>query len=235
MRTKTIILALAALAVLAAGGCSWTKTKRGIKNTYNEMFDNKPTASPLYIEDDTPIIELNYEAADELVSDLKSDIPKTSRIYRRPFLNADDPGDKAPLGRVVADQVAAYLAQKDFPVVNGPPPAPAPAPEAKSAEEQAQAQAETQAGGQGEGKEDQGLFRPKDTALKKPMDAVLEGSYTVGENVIYVSATVTLIEDGTVVSGYQWTLPINRNTRELLPRLKDPGGLSPSVSTRLGD
>lgn len=202
--------ALALILALAAASCTWKETKRNFVSAKNAVFDTGATTTRLYEEDDTPIIELNYEAADELSKVLKKAVPPTSPVAYERFANGADPADKAPFGRVVASQVAARMAQLGHPMLSGAPrpPAPKPAPDQNATESWTLTSREPD-----------------------PRPCVLSGSYTMGENVIYLHARIATVDDDTEVSGYDWTLPINKNTRELLPQLRK-GGLTPTVKTQ---
>ena len=219
MRRPIFIILLLAPLVLAA--CTWKETKQTFVDAKNAVLGTEPTTSSIYPEDDTPIIELNYDAADELHHDIDAvEMPPGSKLYVKRFTNSTDADDRAPFGGIVADQVAARLAQRDHLITEGPPelaPVAEPKPmlEANATEE------------------NDSIFLPQagkgDTT---PMPAVLTGQYTIGENVIYVTAKIMRLDDGAVIAGHSWTLPQNRNTRELLPQLKaGTGGTTPAVQT----
>ena len=194
-----------ALVLAVSGGCTWRETKKSVADTKNFVFDTGATTKTLYEEDDSPTIELNYEAADALAKDLKGDLPPNSPISVERFVNEGDPADKSPFGRVVASQVASRLAKLDFKVTfSAPKPAAPPAPLAE---------------GQGAPKEE------------PPRPCILSGSYFVGSTQILMHARVVTVDDDTELSGHDWTLPVNKETREMLPQLKHGGSASPSVKT----
>jgi hypothetical protein len=193
-----------ALALAVTGGCTWRETKQNIADTKNFVLDTGATTKKLYEEDDTPTIELNYEAADALAKDLKDDLPPNSPISVERFTNEADPADKSPLGRVVSSQVASRLAKLDYKVTRGAPrPVPAPAPPAEGQEP------------------------PKELP---PRPCILSGTYLVGSTQILVHARVVAVDDDTELSGHDWTLPLNKETREMLPHLQR-GSATPSVKT----
>lgn len=197
-----------ALALAVSGGCTWRETKKNVADTKNFVFDTGATTKTLYEEDDTPTIELNYEAADALAKDLKNDLPPNSPISVERFVNEGDPADKSPFGRVTASQVASRLAKLDYTVTFSAPkpvtPPPPPPPDA-----------------------------PKQEADKEvpPRPCILSGSYFVGNTQILLHARVVTVDDDTQLSGHDWTLPVNKETREMLPQLKHGGSASPSVKT----
>lgn len=204
--------ALALALALAAGGCTWKETKRNLVSAKNTIFDTGATTTRLYEEDETPIIELDYTAGEELSKVLVKAVPLNSPVAYERFNNGADPADKAPFGRVVAAQVAARMAQLGHPMVAGAPRPlpPKPVPEQNATES---------------GSWFQGSKEPD------PRPCVLSGTYTLGDSVIYLHARVATVDNDTEVSGYDWTLPINKNTRELLPQLRK-GGMTPTVKTQ---
>ncbi|MEF2144368.1 MAG: FlgO family outer membrane protein [Desulfovibrionaceae bacterium] len=214
IRPRPFSFLIVVLLLAVTAGCTWSKVKRNYDKTKDFVFDSKPTTAPLYEDDDTPIIDLNYEAADELISDLSNDVDETAVIHIRSFINIADAGDPSPFGRIVAEQVASRLSQKDYRIA--PPsrykPMAAPAPVAES---------------------NSTMALDKD-GPPPDVPCELTGSYLIGADVIYVSAQIARLTDGTVLAGYQWTLPVNKNTMTLLPQLRRPGGgTTPSVRTTL--
>lgn len=202
MKTWAWVLALA---LLATGGCTWRETKKNISDTKNFVFDTGATTTKLYEEDDSPTIELNYDAADALAKDLKDDLPPNSPITVERFTNEADPADKSAFGRVVAAQVASRLAKLDYKVTSSAPkPVPPPAPLAEGQEP------------------------PKELP---PRPCILSGTYLVGNTQILVHAKVVTVDDDTELSGHDWALPVNKETREMLPQLKKGGSATPSVKT----
>lgn len=200
------LLILTCLTVLS--GCAWLEDR--YEDTKEFVFDSKPTATPGFEEDNTPIIELNYDAAASLAFNVKPiELPDGSPVYIRKFVNKEDPTDTSRFGLIVATQVANRLAQRGLLMTEGVPPAEAyqaPPP------------------------------REKGNFLQLPdkRSAKLDGSYIIGQNVIYVTGKIVRLDDNAIVSAHNWTLPINDNTRSLLPQLqaREKGkGIEPSVKT----
>jgi hypothetical protein len=207
---------LLVLALVSLPGCSWSKVKRNYDKTADFVFDIGPTSAPLNAEDETPIIDLNYEAADELASDLGNDIDKRSPIRVHPFVNVSRQADPSPFGRVVAEQVASRLAQRDLNVVMA-------LAETRKAAPAPPLPADANATEPG------GLAMLTKSAYPAA-ETAMTGNYLIGADVIYLSAQVADSVTGEVFSGWQWTLPVNRNTMTLLPQLRNPqGGLTPTV------
>ncbi|KAB1440319.1 hypothetical protein [Pseudodesulfovibrio senegalensis] len=203
VRMSMLICLLAA--TLASGGCSvFNSAKEGV----GDMFDANPKSGPIATENNTPIIDLNCDAADSLYyyTGRESELPEGSPIYVRNFTNEVDPDDTSHFGRIVANQVAGRLAQHEMLITDGPPPAQGLDHNATSVD---------------------GEPLPPE---EQPRAAMLIGSYFIGDTVIYMHAKLIRLDDNAVVSGKSWTLPVNDNTRELLPQLKRHGiGLKPSV------
>jgi hypothetical protein len=194
---------LALVLATPAAGCTWRGTKQDFRDTKNSLLGTDPTTRRLYEEDDSSIIELNYKAADKLHATLRGSLPAGSPISVERFANDADPSDKAPFGRVVAGQVAARLAQTGHRIS-----AKAPAPAGRQ------------------------VVSQNATAVEEkktpPRPSVLAGSYVLAGDVILVHARVVTVDDDTELAAYDWTLPVNKSTRELLPQLKQ-GGFTPSV------
>jgi hypothetical protein len=198
-----LAVVLAALA-LALGCSSMTRQDLPWGSKSATFFDK---------EDNTPIVDLNYEAAEKMIPALKKTLPPGSPVYLEAFTDMDDATVLRPFGRVVANQVAARLSQAGFRITAANPADPDRPTPSKPGEFDP---------------------TPRDSSILgdvTPREAVLRGTYLLGKNVIYVSAQVMRLDDKAVVAGYDWTLPNNRNTRELLPQLKTPG-LTPAVKTQ---
>lgn len=227
-RLLTLVL-LTSAALAACGGGSGTTSyynsiKRTMVNAKDDVLGTRPTTAELFPEDSTPLIDINYDAADDMMGLFMPAMNRKSPIYYERFTNRVDPADPSPFGRLVSEQVAARLALRNFMVTDGPakiPPTvvlkpvehdPMPAsPEARAAEE----------------KRTQDEFSPV-----RP--SVLSGTYLIADRVVYITARITALDNGQVMAAHSWTVPVNRNTRALLPQLKQSGGMKPAVRTTLG-
>ncbi|MBU1247983.1 MAG: hypothetical protein KKB70_04735 [Proteobacteria bacterium] len=256
-RIATTAAFLGLLLLLSA--CSMREVKQNYDDTRNWVLNTEPTAKPSHVEDTTPLIDLNYEAADALDSDLWLKFAPSSPIYYQAFTNQADPTDTAPFGTVVADQVAARLAQLDHNVVSGDPrsddyttprisrttatvPAATPQPGSKATSETStDLPPDTETPKATSATEENTSPAPVSAKTDLPIDeqfrpilpSVMTGTYLLGDDVIFVSAKITTLRDNQLISGYQWTLPINQNTRMLLPQMLSPQrGMTPTVQTR---
>jgi hypothetical protein len=225
----TLLLGFSAPVLLS--GCSSTHStsyynsiKRTVVDAKDDLLGTRPTTAELFREDDTPLIDINYDATDTMIGLILPAVNKTSPIYVERFMNRIDPADPAPFGRLVADQVAARLAMRSFKVTDGPAKAPIGGPPAApesvspilSGAERKAAEAKYQQG------------------LDEPRPCMLTGTYLIADKVVYVTAKLTAMDDNQVMAAHAWTVPLNRNTRALLPQARQNGGLRPSVRTSLG-
>lgn len=223
-------MALTLLLSAALAGCGSSTTsyynsiKRTVVDAKNDVLGTRPTTAELFPEDSTPLIDISYDAADDMMGLFSPAMNKRSPIYHERFTNRVDPADPAPFGLLVSDQVAARLALRNFLVTDGPAKmpegaAPKPAerdalavtPEARKAEAQRMQE-----------------------EISPPRPCLLSGSYIIADKVVYVSAQLTALDNGQVMAAHHWTVPVNSNTRSLLPKLRPGGGMKPSVRTTLG-
>lgn len=228
------VLLIFILSVLTVG-CSMREVKQNYDSARNWVLDTEPTASPSHVEDNTPLIELNYAAADQMDSDLWLKLDPNSPIYFKPFTNLSKDNDPAPFGRVVAEQVAARLAQLDRNIVAGEPRAddyatPVTAVRHLAPKEDAAPMADNSTMKDMDSKQDK---PPAKEQFRPILPSIMTGTYLLGDDVVFMSAQITTIRDKQLISAYQWTLPINQNTRMLLPQLLAPQrGMTPTVQTR---
>ena len=128
--TALVALLLLASALLAGCGSTATSYYSRIKNTVvdakDDVLGTRPTTAELFPEDNTPLIDINYDAADAMMGMFMPALNKNSPIYVREFTNRVYPGDPSPFGALVSEQVAARLALRSFKVTEGPPVKPAP-------------------------------------------------------------------------------------------------------------
>lgn len=228
--TAALVL-LAILAGLLLSGCGSTSTsyysalKRTATDAKDDLLGTRPTTGELFKEDSTPLIDINYDAADTMMGMFMTALNKNSPIYVEPFTNRMDMGDPSPFGALVSEQVAARLALRSFMITLAPPkkPAPRPAPEPADKPE----------GLALSGSEAKAADKRSWEAQNEARPSVLSGTYLIADKVIYISARIVALDDGQVMAAHNWTVPVNRNTRALLPQLKQTGGMKPAVRTKL--
>jgi len=230
-RRTTCLMALLLLLSWALAGCGggsgstsyYNRIKRTVVDAKDDVLGTRPTTTEIFAEDNTPLIDINYDAADDMMGLFMPAMNRKSPIYFTRFVNRIDLADPSPFGRLVAEQVAARLALRSFLVTAGPAKIPPtvvpkpvehdpmpPTPEAREAE----------------AKRTQDEFSPV-------RSCELTGSYLIADKVVYISAQITAMDNGQVMTAHHWTVPVNRNTRALLPQLKQSGGMKPSVRTQL--
>lgn len=73
-------------------------------------------------------------------------------------------------------------------------------------------------------------MKPEDANSEPPEKCILAGSYTVGPEIIYMTAAISTIDDGEILGSWDWTVPLNSQTKSLLP-IKDDGDINPIVNT----
>lgn len=208
------------LSALLLFGCGnpgtsyYSSLKRTVVNAKDDLLNTRPTTGEIFTDDNTPLIDISFDAADMMVGQFVSEINKRSPIYYEPFTNRMDMGDPAPFGALVAEQVAARLSQRTFMIMQGQPPAAPRAADGETAAAPAQ---------------------PKNYGPIDPRPCMMSGTYLVTGKLIYISARVVALDNGLVMGAHSWTVPVNSNTRALLPQLKLPpgSGMQPTVRTKL--
>jgi hypothetical protein len=215
---KAPLILVIILITLFTSGCGnrmWESTQKTTTKTYDFMFDTAPTARSYHETSTIPLIELNYQAADVLYSNVgKYELSKHSAIFVHAFTNQNDPSDNSIFGKVVTEQISDRLVQRGILITNGEP-------------------NKTDYKYSKNINPNDYLSMNTNTAEKlPPRSALLSGNYVIGDNYIYMSAKVTRLVDNAVVSGHNWTLPISDNIRQMLPQLKLDDGLEPSVKTK---
>ncbi|WP_319778876.1 hypothetical protein [Maridesulfovibrio sp.] len=110
MKGRTISLIMTLVTLMALGACS------GYKERTLDYLGKRPTTGPFFKEDNTPMVELNYNAADKISAQLEERLPLGSPItvamfrLRGSTLQTD-------FAKVLTEQVASRIAQKGFAIV----------------------------------------------------------------------------------------------------------------------
>lgn len=219
MKKASLIFALLAAFTLASG-CGnkmWDDTKDTAENSFNYVFDTAPTAESYHDLESIPLIQINHRAADKLFHNIqKKEITGNSNIYFKEFTNARTPSDDSIFGLVITQHVGERMVQQGVRLTKGDPKA-------------------------------TDYFPPQNVDIKKyddpvkyipgdlpPRAGLLEGHYVVSDHYIYVTATITRLDDNVIISGHNWTVPLSDNVRNLLDMPKPDGGLTPVVNTQFG-
>ncbi|TIH16566.1 hypothetical protein D0S45_09145 [Marinifilum sp. JC120] len=111
MKGRTISLIMALTALLALCACS-----AGYKERTLDYLGERPTTGPFFKEDNTPMVELNYKAGDQISNQLEERLPPGSPItvsmfrLRGSTLQTD-------FAKVLTEQIASRIAQKGYAIV----------------------------------------------------------------------------------------------------------------------
>lgn len=190
MKTRHLIALAAVISMAGLTACS------GYKDRTLDYLGKRPTTGTFFTEDETPMVELNYDAGDEIASLLKKRLPVGSPITVKIFRLRGNPLI-TDFARISTEQVASRIAQEGFTVVADDSNYPT---------------------------------KAEDPDLPDPVKCVLAGAYTVGSKKIFLTAAVTTVNDGQIVGSWDWSVPLNHHTRDLLPHDKD-NPMTPIVNT----
>lgn len=190
MKAKAILIILATILLITASACS------GYKERTLDYLGKRPTTGPFFKEDDTPMIEINYNAGSRIASQLAERLhlgsPITVSMFRMRGNNV-----QTDFAKILTEQIASKIAQEGFAIVA-----------------------------------DSSRFplTALDEDLPAPEKCVLAGAYSVGAEQIFITAAVSVINDGEILGSWDWTVPLNSKTRALLPIKEDPY-IAPMVDT----
>ncbi|OEU66753.1 MAG: hypothetical protein BA863_15355 [Desulfovibrio sp. S3730MH75] len=190
MQGKNCIIISALFILMLASGCA--KQQEATIN----YLGKRPTTGDFFNVDETPLIEINYKAADKIAGQLEEIIPAGSPITVNVF-RLRGSSLQTNFAQISTEQVASRIAQRGFAVV---------ADNSKFSTQSAH--------------EDE----------PAPVKCTLAGAYTVGPELIYMTAAITTLNDGEILGSWDWTIPLNGQTRSLLP-LKNDGSIIPLVNT----
>ena len=145
---------------------------------------------------DACIINANHKAADALLRKLHVELAKDNPVLVASFVNIDDLKDSSTFGRTVSEHFASRFNQKGYTTI-----------ELKLRTNVFIRQ------GSGE------LMLSREVAeisTKHQARAVVVGTYAVASSKVYLTARVVNVADGRVLSSYDYSLPIGRNTFKML-------------------
>lgn len=149
---------------------------------------------------DTDLIESSYAAADKLMENLITELDASKTLLVATFVDIDNVDRSNTLGRMVSEQIGSRITQHGFGVIE------------IKLREQLSVRQET-----GE------LLLSRDyRALRDGNDAqaVVVGSYALGQDKLYVNARIVRLGDNVVISAHNYSLPIGSNTRTMIrPKL----------------
>ncbi len=177
MKTKSMLLPALLLLSLLSGCSSWYR--------YHD------------IEDDD-LIEVSYDAVDQLLKNLKQPLPRGSLVVINSLVNVDDLGQTLPFGRIVSDQISSAVHQAGYRVTGMELPTEIFA------------------------KNDAGILqlpeKTKEALNAVHANAVIVGSFATGRSNVYVSLRVVEIATGNIISSTDYSVPMGPDAKTLATR-----------------
>lgn len=170
---KKQIIVLMILALTMLSGCS-------------RMFRPSETK-------DDDLVEVSYQAVDQLLLNLKQPLPKGSLVVINSMVNVDDLGQTLPFGRIVSDQVSSAMHRAGYRVMGMELPTEIFA------------------------KNDAGILQlPEKT--KEGLNAVhasalVIGSFAAGRNNVYISLRVVDIATQNIISSTDYSVPMGPDAK----------------------
>lgn len=165
--------------------------------------------SGVYLSKNADIKKANYKAADSILWHLfwakfkkpAVKLPKDAPILVASFVNLDDLSESSTFGRVVSEQIASRFNQKGYATI------------------------ELKLGSNVFIKKGSGEFvlsrEMKEIGIKHRAQAVIVGTYAVASKKVYITARVININDGRVLSSYDYKIPISSDVFKLLLKGKE--------------
>ena len=147
---------------------------------------------------DADLVAASYAAAEKLVESSQVPLTPGRNIMMAPFVSIDSLENSSSLGRIIAEQVSSRLTQMGFTMI-----------ELKLRDNIFIKQSE------GEfmlSRELRSISHGHDA------QAVVTGTYAVGQDAVFVNARVIRPQDSVILSSYDYVLPLGSNTRTLLRR-----------------
>ncbi|MBS3965146.1 MAG: hypothetical protein KGZ80_11780 [Methylomonas sp.] len=145
--------------------------------------------------DDDDLVEVAYEAVDQLLINLKQPLPRGSLLVINSLVNVDDLGQTLPFGRIVSDQVSSALHQRGYRVMGMKLPTEIFA------------------------KNDAGILHLPDETKQALNDvhasALVIGTYAAGQHNVYVSLRVVEILTQNVISSVDYSIPMGPDARAM--------------------
>lgn len=150
----------------------------------------------MHREYDGNIIKENYTAADSLIKQSGNTLLKDQPVLVASFVNIDNLNSSSTFGRITAEQIASRLSQQSIKVI-----------EMKLRDNVFI-------------KQKSGEFmlsrELKNISQEYEAQAVLCGTYAIGEYDVFVSSKLIRAVDGVILSSYDYTLPKGPNMSTLI-------------------
>ena len=162
--------------------------------------------------EDVDLVDVSYDAVDDLLDNLSQPIPKGSLIVVSTLVNADDLNQTSAFGRIVSDQIASAFNKSGFRIKGME------MPTANFV------------------KEEGGLLQltdeTKETLRKNNVNALVAGVFAAGRENAYVSLRVIDIASKNVISSTDFNVPMGPDARVLLKTRKTGNILNTTDDTR---
>jgi len=143
------------------------------------------------------LIAESYRAAEVLLSKLKRDLDPSKKVLIASIVDIDDLDRTSTFGRIVAEQIGSRLSQRDVSV------------------DELKLRSDTVLI-----KEKQGEFllsrNIQKLSIDRDIQAVFVGTYAVGGADVYISVRLVRVVDSSLISSYDYSLPITENIKHLL-------------------
>ena len=150
----------------------------------------------MHMDIDGNIIKENYNAADSLIKQSGDTLLKDQPVIVASFVNIDNLNSSSTFGRITAEQIASRLSQHSLKVI-----------EMKLRDNVFI-------------KQQSGEFilsrELKNISQEYEAQAVLCGTYAIGEYDVFISSKLIRAVDGVILSSYDYTLPKGPNMSTLI-------------------
>lgn len=149
------------------------------------------------IEDDD-LIEVSFDAVDQLLLNLKQPLPRGSLVVINSMVNVDDLGQTLPFGRIVSDQVTSAMHRAGYRVMGMELPTEIFA------------------------KNDAGILqlpeKTKEALNAVHANALVIGTYAAGRSNVYVSLRVVELSTQNIISSTDYSIPMGPDARIMATR-----------------
>jgi len=146
--------------------------------------------------DDENLIEVSYDAVENLLIDLKQPLPAGSLIVINSLVNVDNLSQSFSFGRIMSDQISSAFHKAGFRVMGMELPTEIFV------------------------KNDAGILNLSDTTKEalnnEGAKALVIGSFAPGRHNVYVSLRIVEIDDQNLIATSDFTVPIGPDARRLL-------------------
>lgn len=144
---------------------------------------------------DDDLVEVSYEAVDQLLLNLKQPLPRGSLVVINSLVNVGDLGQSLPFGRIVSDQLSSAMHRSGYRVMGMELPTEIFA------------------------KSEAGILelpeKTKDALTAVHANALVIGTYAAGRKNVYVSLRVVDIASENIITTTDYSIPMGPDARML--------------------